>query len=301
MQQVVRELAPDQLPQVRDARVLRCIALRDRRVDALDRDFTEMQVRRQRRGAVDGGQVARFGVVGDFAKRMPRNASRAPASPGVQCVQNGRSHAGFGGGSNASIDSPSIVTGRQPRRRIEGSRRPHHGRCRLPERREHLVRIAGFRRDIPRFDQQRAVVALGEQSRLPQGPLQRGVALFDRRLVTSRPEHRFGLRILCEAFERSLRRPAHADQTRASRAQRSIERRQRSASPCIRCSARRPIAFFLRRMHVHGNRRVTLRERRLQCGLVVEAEVVAEPDEGGRHARSIANARGRRRHRASKA
>ena len=63
-----------------------------------------------------------------------------------------------------------------------------------------------------------------------------------------------------------------------------IQRSQRVMQPRLRSGAGRPLALLCRRMQVHGDRREPLFQRGLQRRVVVQAQVVAEPDKGVGHA-----------------
>jgi hypothetical protein len=147
------------------------------------------------------------------------NAARAPSSPGVQCDQNGRSHVGDGAGKQCIDRLASIVTG--------GNRAGASKVCGV-----RITAAAAFQNGVKTLYGSPAFVATshGSISSAPlwlcaKSPERRKVRFnavsrcFDRRFVTSRPEHRLGLRVAREFFERSLRRPAHAHQARTTRAQ----------------------------------------------------------------------------------
>ncbi len=188
---MVRKLAPAEFAQER----LRALAARLRAArlvpDRARTDLAEMQMRRQERRAVHAGFVARSRVVHDAAieklmEPFQRAAlsgrpaianARVPADARQQCQRVDRFRAGPG------IRYAEWV---RRRKRPRGFRARH---ARLPEWREHAVRLVLLRRNFPRLEQQRALVRLRAQARIGQRRFHSLVALDRLRSVPAVPVH----------------------------------------------------------------------------------------------------------------
>ena len=290
VQDVVGELAPAQFGEETVAVFGGdgIAGIEHRRGHALHRDLAEVQVRRQPRGARLGGHVACRGVTGQRLAEEPRQrVAGAGLARGEALPEAGvpwRRRRGQQGVERDPVRRFGCVRRGQPRRRVPQPRRAPLRPRRFPERREHAVRIALLRRHLPGLEQQRAVETLRMQAGFAQGALDLRVALLDRRLVAARPQHRLGAGEGGQRLQGAQARPAQHQQARTAALQRVGQRRQRAPAPGIGGRARCPVALFFRRVDVDGHRQPAAFERGAQRGLVVQAQVVAEPDQGDGHA-----------------
>ena len=163
-------------------------------VDLPRRDLAEVQVRRQARRAVTRGQVAaraRSRRCASSAKTS--SSSRAPASPGCQFAAAHRPRQ-----CAAAVQAPPAAgcrAVRANRARVARAAVPTACSCAAqvaPVRREHLVRLALLRGDLPRLAPQRGVVAVHRDAVAPQRALDARVAGDRGRLVQPVPVHRTG-------------------------------------------------------------------------------------------------------------
>ncbi len=125
------------------------------------------------------------------------------------------------------------------------------------------------------------------QAGLAQAALDVRVALFDRRLVAAGPQHRPGAGARGQRLQRGERRPARQQQPRTAPLQFFGERRQGAPAPRARRRAGRPVAFLLRGVDVDRQRPQAAVQRRAQGRVVIQAQIVAQPDQCDAHGYTV--------------
>ncbi len=176
----------------------------------------------------------------------------------------------------------------RPRRGVELMRRGQgRGRCALraqgpPERGEDLERSARSGFDLPRFGEKRGVEALDLAALFTQRRFQSRVERDFRAAIAPAPENLFYSRGARDLREQPFGRAAQKMQFGAARRQIVFERRQGAVEPPAARPARRAQTGAFLVKHIKAEQRQAARRRRRQSGMVGDAEVVAEPDEGGR-------------------
>ena len=146
-----------------------------------------------------------------------------------------------------------------------------------PERREHLIGLPLLRRHVHRLEELAAIEALGNEPLALQGLLDGRVATDHGRLVATVPGDVRGAVLTGHGAERLERRPPPDQERRPLLRKR---RRKLLESPMEPPPARRawlPRRLFLRRVDEQRHDRAA-GNRGPQARLVVEAEVVAKPD-----------------------
>ena len=232
VQHVVGKFAPAQLGQEAVAVGFgHRIAQRQHcRGGAAHRYFAEVQVRRQPRGAGFGGKIPRLRIAMQraIAEALQRGAGTAfaglevlpetaiPRRPWrrqqrIQGFPRGQVEPGHRG---------------QTRRRIPQVQWPPRGTGGFPERGEYPVRIALLGRQLPRFEQQRAVEAFRMQAGLAQAALDLRIALLDGRFVAARPQHRLGAGARRQCVQAGLGGAAQQQQARTAPFQLGSQRGQ---------------------------------------------------------------------------
>ena len=291
VQQVVGELAPAQLADV--AVHVGAVGGRARTLqfcrDPPGRYFAEMQVRRQPRGARAVGTVAVRAVAveraidEDLQCLARAGLAGRPDLPEAGIPAQCRCQApGIERFARQRVFERGQRAGRIPRRRCAPLRKR-----RPPERREHLVRPTLLRGEVPGFEQQAAIETFHLQALLTKPLLQRGIARLGGGFVLAVPEHRQCTGLLHQRPQLLRARPLAQEQARPACPQIRIERRQRPVQPRKGSGTGAPFALFLRRMHVDGNGGESLVQGCAQGGIVVQAQIVAEPDKGVGHGRSL--------------
>jgi hypothetical protein len=171
----------------------------------------------------------------------------------------------------------------------QGTRRGHRVEIqaallhRLPERGEHPVRLAIVLAQFPRLVQQGAVAGLDGGPFFPQNALDFGVAGDGGGFVEAVP-----IQAIRAGLAHQLRQglqPAAApdDEPRTQLAQRFIQRREAMMQPPSAGAAHGPIAAADRLVDVDGNDPLGGGQGGAQGGMVGQAQVAAEPEEGGFH------------------
>ncbi|MCW0461296.1 hypothetical protein NB717_002364 [Xanthomonas sacchari] len=295
VQQVVGEIAPAQLADVAvDRRGGGGAALPfQRRDDAPWRDLAEMQVRRQPRGTDLVGAVAAIEIVAQRAvdehvqRLVCARLARLPDLPEAAVPVQRRRQA-------ESLQRQAVqILGRRWQRLRRGLQRGHLPMAQgaAPERGEHLVRAALLRRQLPGFEQQRAVVAVHLQALFAQFALEPRIARLRGRLVAAVPVHRHRAAVGDHLAQGGLGRALAQDQARTARAQLRVQCRQRALQPTARSRAGGPCALVFRAVQIHRHRRMPGIQSGLQGRLIVQAQVAPEPDDGVAHAKGRSEGR----------
>ena len=184
------------------------------------------------------------------------------------------------------------IQGRRPplRRRHLDRRRETRGRLHrqlqamAPERREDLERFALLVGDGVGLVQQRRVETFRLHAlRRPPG-LQTGVACDHRGLVATVPEDRRGAGRATQSVEFRAAFASRKDQPRTPGTQIGVERGQRVMQPPSRRPAGRPTAIARVIEDVDRNDRLAACKRSHEGGIILQTQVLTEPEKSGRHA-----------------
>ncbi len=149
-----------------------------------------------------------------------------------------------------------------------------------PERRENLKRPAGFVLNSPRLIKERGIEAFRFDPGFAQGLLDLGIAFPHHRFVTVIPIDRAATGCGEPVAQRVQRRPDPDDKPRPHLLRMLLEGGKGMVQPPTRGGARRPRALLLRRPDKQGNHGSAAIEGRRQGGIVLQPQVLAEPDKG---------------------
>ena len=299
MREVVEEmggkLAPAELPQIG----LGAAALDPRRRPPADgsadrmphaprRNLAEVEVRAQGARAVVVGPIA-IGVVAvevleeaiepdggcGFAGRPPLAHPRRPVDRGEKVERGdrdalGRLAHGLGRLAHRLGRQNFRWRGFRLSRLVARKQRP-------PERREHLIGLPLLRRHMDRLEELAAIEALGNEPLALQGLLDGRVAADHGRLVATVPGDMRGAVLPRHGEERRERRPTPDQERCPLLRQRRRKALERPMEPPPARGPRLPRRLFLWGMDEEGHDRPA-GDRGAQARLVVEAQVVAKPD-----------------------
>ncbi len=148
-----------------------------------------------------------------------------------------------------------------------------------PVRREHPERIPLLVGDGVRLEKQRAVKILHLHAGGGEAGLDDFIPRDDRGLVAPVPIDRARARLGDEIDQHRNAVSARQPQPRPPRPQRSVQRRQRMMQPPARRAARRPLALACLIENVNGQHRTSARQGRMQRGVVLQTQVLAEPED----------------------
>ena len=243
-------------------------------------------MRRKPRGRLAGRPVARLVIAAQRALDEggePRLRARFAGRPGLcepaRPVRAGRRQAEVGDRRpDARIVGPARR--REPRgsRRRGGKGAEREGPA--PEGGKHPERRAPVGPHFPGFAQQLAVEALRIDARAPQRGLHARIDRDLGRPVAARPQRPLRAGRFREPGEDRLRRPAQDVEPAPGRLDIARKRGERSREPPARSPAEPPQAFAVLVMNIDDQRRRAAGGG--QRRMVVEAEIVAEPDDGRR-------------------
>jgi len=149
-----------------------------------------------------------------------------------------------------------------------------------PERRENLKRPAGFVLNSPRLIKERGIEAFRFDPGFAQGLLDLGIAFPRHGFITAIPVNRAATGFSEDVAQRVQRRPDPDDEPRTHLLQMLLEGGEGMMQPPPRGGARRPRALLLRRPDKQGNHGSAAIEGRRQGGIVLQPQVLAEPDKG---------------------
>ena len=167
-------------------------------------------------------------------------------------------------------------------RRWQRRRERVEARCRgAPERRKHAIRIALARAHLPRFVQQRGVVAFAVEPCLAQRLLDERVLRDPCRVVQPVPEHRIRPRFAGHFPQHGEGFPAAQHEAPASRAKCGIQMRETVMQPPATGSSRSPLAILFGCVHVQRHDVTRAFAGGAQRRIVGEPQVAAEPDDRG--------------------
>jgi hypothetical protein len=115
----------------------------------------------------------------------------------------------------------------------------------------------------------------------PKGGLNLGIVGRSRRFIAPGPIHGLGSGILNQLQEGAETVSLPNDKSRTRRPQSPIEPSQRFMKPATGSRAQGPIALGLRVPDEYGNDGPTVSQGGVQSGIIIQAQVVAKPEDGG--------------------
>ncbi len=150
---------------------------------------------------------------------------------------------------------------------------------RAPEGRIGLVVIAVARAQTRRLMQQLARKAVGLDALVPQRRLDPGVCGYAGGIVAAIPHDSLGTRVRQKPFERRQRIALPKDELAAERRNGLLQRGQRMMQPPLLRRAQRPAPTRVRLANIGGNDRAARCRGRMQSVIVVEAQILAKPQQ----------------------